>query len=152
MIKMVNEFAELDVLVVFWTSGTGIFNTDPRRLAGLHACLPSAIIDPTITFFKPLQDHYGLCRFNTSRVRYIDFLVKGQPLICLTVKDLQGPSGQITPKQTALPGRIGSRSQRGLHSLKSDLDITGNTVDVISYTCDEVSFDIEKCFLCHLKY
>ena len=69
MIKLVNEMAEMDVLVVFQTSGSGTFNCDARRLAGLQQKLPKTLVDPRITFFKPLQDHYDLCRFGTTDVK-----------------------------------------------------------------------------------
>lgn len=139
MILLVNDMAELDVLVVFMTSGSGIFNADARRLSGLQNRIPSELTNPNITIFKPLQDHYGLCNFGTTQVRYADFLQEGHPFICLTVKDLQGRSGQITPADAGLPNRVGTKAQRGLHALKSDLDITGNIVDLICYNKNEVS-------------
>ena len=69
MIKLVNEMAKLDVLVVFQTAGSGAFNCDARRLAGLQQKLPPLLLDPKIKFFKALQDHYGLCRFGTTDVK-----------------------------------------------------------------------------------
>ena len=139
MILLVNELADLDVLVVFITSGSGIFNADARRLSGLHQRIPREFTDPSVLSFKVIRDHYGLDRFEGQRVRYADLLQEGKPFICLTIKDLQGRSGQITPKDSGLPNRIGTRAQRGLHALKSDLDITGNIVDLICYNKCEVS-------------
>lgn len=151
MTKLVNEMAELDVLVIFMASGTGIFNVDARRLVGLQHYLPEEVVDPTISVFKALQDHYDLCRFGTTQVKYADFLNEGVPFLCLTVKDLQGNSGQIKPENKKLPSNVGNNNQRGLHSMKSDLNITGNIVDLISFSKDEVSwskcqkvFEIEK--------
>ena len=138
MIAVVNDFAALDVLVVFMTSGSGIFNSDARRLSGLHQRIPPELTNPNIKVFKDLQDHYGFCNFGTTQVRYADFLQEGHPFICLTVKDLQGRSGQITPVDSGLPNRVGTRSQRGLHALKSNLNITGNIVDLICYNKNEV--------------
>ena len=69
MIKLVNEMAALDVLVVFQTAGSGAFNCDARRLAGLQQRLPKMLMDPRITFFKALQDHFGLCKFGTRDVK-----------------------------------------------------------------------------------
>ena len=68
--------AELDVLVIFQTAGSGTFNCDTRRLAGLQQKLPPTLLDPNITFFKPLQDHYDLCRFGTTdvKVSFISYL------------------------------------------------------------------------------
>ena len=71
MIMLVNEMAKHDVLVVFQTAGSGTFNCDARRLAGLQQKLPPVLLDPEITFFKPLQDHYDLCRFGTTDVKVI---------------------------------------------------------------------------------
>ena len=138
MIKLVNEMAELDVLVVFMASGTGVFNSDARRLVGLQSNLPKELVDPTFTTFKPLQDHYGLLQFERTQVKYADFLQEGVPFICLTVKDLQGPSGRIHPIRKCLPHGVGNVNQRGLHTMKSDLDITGNVVDLICYNKDPV--------------
>ena len=143
MIKLVNELAELDVLVVFITSGSGIFNADARRLSGLHQRIPREFTDPSVHSFKIIQDHYGLGRFEGRRVKYADMLQEGHPFICLTIKDLQGRSGQITPTDAGLPNRIGTRAQRGLHALKSDLDITGNVVDLICFN---------KCEVFHLNF
>ena len=69
MIKLVNEMAKLDVLVVFQTAGSGTFNCDARRLAGLQQKLPELLLDPTIKFFQPLQKHYDLCRFGRLDVK-----------------------------------------------------------------------------------
>ena len=63
MIKMVNKLAKLDVLLVFQTSGSGAFNVDARRLTGLQHYIPIEFTDSAISFFKPLQDFFGLCRF-----------------------------------------------------------------------------------------
>ena len=71
MIKLVNEMAELDVLVVFQTAGSGTFNCDARRLAGLQQKLNPTLLDPKIKFFKPLQQHYDLCRFGRNNVKVI---------------------------------------------------------------------------------
>ena len=139
MIKLVNEMAELDILVIFMASGSGVFNADARRLVGLQSRIPKELADPAIRQFKALQDHYGLCKFGTTQIKYGDFLNKETPLICLTVKDLQGTSGQIRPIKKPLPSRVGNGNQRGLHSMKSDLDITGNIVDLICYNNDPVS-------------
>ena len=152
MIKLVNEMAELDVLVVFMTSGSGIFNADARRLAGLHQKIPVELTNPNIRFFKDIQDHYGFCNFGTSQVRYADFLVEGNPFICLTIKDLQGRSGQITPVDSNLPNRVGTRAQRGLFALKSDLDITGNIVDLICYNKSEVRLNLSIVEIKKLQY
>ena len=59
--------------------------------------------------------------------------------MCFTLKDLQGPSGYITPVNNQLPRRLGTQQQRGLFSLKSDLDICGNIADLICYTKNQVS-------------
>ena len=75
MIKLVNELAKLDVLVVFQTSGSGVFNCDARRLIGLQHEIPIEVTDPSISFFKPLQDHFGLCRFGRGRVKVKYFLI-----------------------------------------------------------------------------
>ena len=139
MMLLVNEMAELDVLVVFITNGTGCFNTDARRLGGLLANLPEELTDPSLTVFNSLQEHYGFCKLGKSQINYMDFLNEGVPLICMTVKDLQGPSGQITPVNNTLKNDVGNDKQRGLHALKSDLDITGNIVDLICYNKDVVS-------------
>ena len=141
MIQLVNDMAALDVLVVFMTSGSGTFNADARRLSGLQQRIPTELTNPNILVFKDLQDHYGLCNFGTSQVKYADFLMEGNPLICLTIKDLQGRSGQITPVDAGLPNRVGTKAQRGLHALKSDLDIVGNVVDLICYNKNEVGLD-----------
>ena len=138
MIKTVNDFAELDVLVVFMTSGTGVFSSNARKLVGLQQYIPAELTNPNIKVFKDLQEHFGLCRFGTEQIRYADFLKEGVPLICLTVKDLQGPSGQITPIDNRLPRGVGTRQQRGLHSLKSDLDITGNILDLMCFNKSKV--------------
>ena len=140
MTLMVNEFADLDVLVVFITNGTGCFNTDPRRLGGLLTKLPEELTDPSLTVFNSVQEHYGFCKLGKSQINYMDFLKEGVPLICLTVKALQGPSGQIQPIDNTLPSDVGTDKQRGLFALKSDLHITGNVVDLICYNKDEVSY------------
>ena len=140
MIKCVNDFAKMDVLVIFMASGTGVFNVDARRLVGLQHRLPEEICDPSISVFKALQDHFDICRFGTTQVKYADFLEEGVPFLCLTVKDLQGPSGQIRPYKKKLPSNVGNNNQRGLNSMKSDLNITGNIVDLISYSKDEVIY------------
>ena len=139
MVKMVNDFAKMDVLVIFMATGTGIFNVDARRLVGLQHRLPEELVDPNISVFKAFQDHYDLCRFGTTQVKYGDFLEEGVPFICLTVKDLQGNSGQIRPYNKKLPSNVGNNNQRGLNTMKSDLNITGNIVDLISFNKDEVS-------------
>ena len=83
MIKLVNELAVHDVLVVFQTAGSGTFNCDARRLAGLQQKLPPLLVDPDIKFFKPLQVHYDLCRFGTTDVK-VSFLVwKIKRLFCI---------------------------------------------------------------------
>ena len=138
MIKLVNDMAELDVLVVFMASGTGVFNADARRLVGLQTAIPKELTYEHLTVFAPLQRHYGLCEFGSTQVKYGDFLHEGTPFICLTVKDLQGPSGRIHPVRRPLPHSVGNVNQRGLHTMKSDLDITGNIVDLICYNKDEV--------------
>ena len=69
MIKLVNELAKLDVLVVFQTAGSGTFNADARRLMGLQQEIPIELTDQRITFFKPMQDHFNLCRFGRGRVK-----------------------------------------------------------------------------------
>ena len=66
---MVNEMAKLDILVIFQTSGSGVFNVDARRLSGLQHYLPIEMTDRAISFFKPLQDHFDLCRFGRGYVR-----------------------------------------------------------------------------------
>ena len=63
MIMLVNEMADLDVLVIFIASGTGIFNCDTRRLTGFQSKLPTPMLDPKLKFFEPFQKHYNLCRF-----------------------------------------------------------------------------------------
>ena len=131
--------AKYDILVVFVASGTGVFNCDARRLVGMYQHIPPELSDPTIVYFKPIQDHYGLNKFGKSPVRYLDFLEEGNPMICLTAKDLQGRSGLITPVDNELPSRVGSTQQRGLHSMKSDLDICGNIMDLICFHKNEVS-------------
>ena len=135
--------AKYDLLVVFVTSGSGVFNCDARRLVGLQLNIPSELSDPTITYFQPLQNHYGLCTVknhleNDKPVRYMDFLDDGVPLICLTAKDLQGRSGLITPFDQRLPVRVGTDVERGLYSNKSDLDICGNVMDLICFRKNEV--------------
>ena len=55
----------------------------------------------------------------------------------LTAKALNGRSGMITPVNNTLPRTIGTAEQKGLHSLKSDLDITGNIVDLIAIRQDD---------------
>ena len=136
--------AKHDILVVFVASGTGVFNCDGRRLVGMYLHIPKELTDPTISYFKPIQDHYGLCNFGQSPVRYLDFLEEGNPMICLTAKDLQGRSGLITPVDNELPSTVGTTIQRGLHSAKSDLDICGNVMDLMCFHKSEVS-------LFHLK-
>ena len=138
MIMLTNFFAELNVLVVFFTTGSGVFNADARRLCGGHTTLPPELSDPTLVYFKPLQEHYGFCEFGENPIRYSDFLKEGVPLMCLTIKDYQGPSAQITPVDNCLPGRLGTSKQRALHSLKSDLDIVSNFMDVIVFRKDQV--------------
>ena len=69
MIKLVNYMAKLDVLVIFQTAGSGTFNADARRLMGLQHEIPIELTDSTISFFKPLQDHFDLCRFGRGRVK-----------------------------------------------------------------------------------
>ena len=49
----------------------------------------------------------------------------------LTAKCLNGNSGIITPVDNKLRASAGTPTQRGLHALKSDLDITGNVMDLI---------------------
>ena len=79
MIQLVNFMAKFDVLVVFQTSGSGIFNSDARRLLGLQQELPIELTDPSITFFEPLQKHFDLCRFGRSRVKVsVKFINDGQ--------------------------------------------------------------------------
>lgn len=50
----------------------------------------------------------------------------------LTAKPLNGRSGMITPVNNTIPNTVGTAIQRGFHSLKSDLDITGNIMDLIA--------------------
>ena len=54
----------------------------------------------------------------------------------LTAKPLNGRSGHITPVNHVLPNKIGNKAtsstQKGLHCLKSDLDIVGNVMDLIA--------------------
>jgi len=169
MIHLTNEMAKLDILVVYQTSGSGVFNVDARRLSGLQHYLPIEMTDRSITFFKPLQDHFDLCRFGRGYVRvsniilnhknfsnenifyiyeviyyiyfqYSDFLLEGVPLMCFTFKDLQGRSGQITPVNNQLNDNSADQQQQGLFYLKSDLDICGNVVDLICYTKNKVIF------------
>ena len=59
----------MDVLVIFQTAGSGTFNADARRLAGLQQEIPIELTDERITFFKPMQDHFKLCRFGRGRVK-----------------------------------------------------------------------------------
>ena len=73
MIHLVNEMAKLDILVIFQTSGSGVFNVDARRLSGLQHYLPIEMTDRSISFFKPLQDHFDLCRFGRGYVRVSNF-------------------------------------------------------------------------------
>ena len=58
--------------------------------------------------------------------------------MCFTMKDLQGRSGFITPQTNVLPSRVGNPIQKGLFSLKSDIDICGNVADLICYTKNQV--------------
>ena len=74
-----------------------------------------------------------------NRLQYGDFLDEGVPLMCFTVKVLQGQSGYITPIDNKLPKNKGTVQQRGLFGLKSDLDISGNIADLICYTKNQVS-------------
>ena len=131
MIMFTNEMADLDILVVYIASGTGIFNCDTRRLTGFYSRLPKQLLNPKIKFFEPFQKHYDLLRFGTNEVTYADFLKKKAPLFWLTAKCLNGRSGLITPALSELRSTIGTNQQRGLHSIKSDLDITGNIMDLI---------------------
>ena len=73
----------------------------------------------------------------------MDFLDEGVPLMCFTFKDLQGRSGQIIPVNNTAPRNLTSQ-QKGLFSLKSDLDIVGNVADLICYTKNEVNFIFRK--------
>lgn len=133
--------AKYDILVVFVASGSGAFNCDARRLVGMYHTIPPELSDPTIDYFKPIHDHYGLTKFGKSPVRYLDFLEEGIPMICLTAKDLQGRSGLITPVDNELPSNVGTVNQRGLHSAKSDLDICGNIMDLMCFHKNEVSLN-----------
>ena len=63
--------------------------------------------------------------------------------MCFTLKELQGPSGYITPIDNKLPRYKGNTLQRGLFALKSDLDICGNIADLICYTKNEASVLID---------
>ena len=63
-------------------------------------------------------------------------LDEGVPLMLITAKALNGRSGMITPVNNTLPRTIGTPEQKGLHSLKSDLDIVGNVVDLIAVRRD----------------
>ena len=74
--------------------------------------------------------------------------------MCFTWKDLQGPSGYITPVDNTLPKNKGNPQQRGLFGLKSDLDICGNIADLICYTKNEVSFHlgIKIVFILYLEF
>ena len=99
MMKLVNEMAELDVLVVYIACGTGVFNADARRLVGLQTRLPEELMDPSIKAFAPLQKHFNLCQFGSTQVNYADFLRDGAPLICLTIKVVD-TCKQKTPKKS----------------------------------------------------
>ena len=68
MVMMANEFAKLDVLVLFIASGSGIFNCDTRRLTGLYSKIPSDLLDPKNKFFEPFQKHYNFLRFRSKDV------------------------------------------------------------------------------------
>ena len=57
--------------------------------------------------------------------------------MCFTFKDLQGRSGQITPINNVPPRGLTSQ-QKGLFSLKSEIDICGNVADLICYTKNQV--------------
>ena len=129
------------------TSGSGTFNCDARRLAGFQQFIPEELTDPEMTFFKDLQDHFGLCRFGKRNdLRYCDFLDPGIPLLNFTFKDLQGPSGQITPKTNHLSQKITAKNARGLFTMKSDLDIVGNVADVMCVTKNKVNGKISRVF------
>ena len=68
MIMLVNEMADLDVLVVFIASGTGIFNCDARRLTAFQSKIPRPMLDPKLKFFEPFQKHYELLKFKSTEV------------------------------------------------------------------------------------
>ena len=69
MIKMANELAKLDCLVVFQTTGSGTFNADARRLLGLQQHIPIELTDSSISFFHPLQKFFDLTKFGKKPVK-----------------------------------------------------------------------------------
>ena len=140
-IRLISDASEKGILVVFLTSATGNFNCDARRLTGLQSRIPPQIMDPKMTFFKPIQDHFKLLDLGLTNPRYMDYLKEGVPYMFGTMKPHNGDSGIIPRKEKAAPSSMATTSaQRNLYIQKSqNNDIVSNTIDIICYRKDEVT-------------
>ena len=140
-IRFISDASEKGIMVVMLTSGSGNFNCDARRLTVLQSKIPKQIMDPKMTFFKPIQEHFRLLDRGLTNPRYMDFLKPGKPYLFGTFKPHNGASGTLLRQKKAPPTNMAkTAAQKNLYIQKSqDVDIVSNTIDLVCYRNDEVT-------------
>ena len=95
-------------------------------------------MDPRMTFFKPIQDHFDLFGPGLKHPSYMDFLLPDIPYLYGTFKCHNGNSGIILRKEHQLPADMEvTEAQKNLYVKKSqDIDIITNTMNLICYRND----------------